>query len=128
MTVKKLGIEFENTDDEKDNSFLKIKNSNSELTKENIQKLTKNLSNKRIINYKGFPNNNPIINNNEVNNSLNKSKNTKESLKKPINSNSDIENSNNDSKNSESDSLSDKHTDDKRKKKKKQVNKYDFII
>jgi len=128
MTVKKLGIEFENTDDEKDNSFLKIKNSNSELTKENIQKLTKNLSNKRIINYKGFPNNNPIINNNEVNNSLNKSKNTKESLKKPINSNSDIENSNNDSKNSESDSLSDNHTADKRKKKKKQVNKYDFII
>ena len=128
MTIKKLGIEFENTDDEKDNSFLKIKNSNSELTKENIQKLTKNLSNKRIINYKGFPNNNPIINNNEVNNSLNKSKNTKESLKKPINSNSDIENSNNDSKNSESDSLSDNHTADKRKKKKKQVNKYDFII
>ena len=128
MTVKKLGIEFENTDDEKDNSFLKIKNSNSELTKENIQKLTKNLSNKRIINYKGFPNNNPIINNNEVNNSLNKNKNTKESLKKPINSNSDIENSNNDSKNSESDSLSDNHTADKRKKKKKQVNKYDFII
>jgi hypothetical protein len=121
--------ENDNTDDEKDNSFLKIKNNNSELTKE-IKKLTKNLSNKRVVNYKGFINNNNSNNNNnnnEISNSLNKSKITKESLKNK-NSNSDIENSDNEPKNTESDISSDNHSADKRKRRKKQVNKYDFII
>ena len=120
--------ENDNTDDEKDNSFLKIKNHNSELTKDNIKILTKNLSNKRVVNYKGFINNyNTNNNNNEISNSLNKSKNTKESLINK-NNNSDIENSDNEAKNSESDISSDNHSTEKRKKRKKQFNKYDFII
>ena len=106
-----------NLSDNKDNSLLKIKNNNE--TKENIKKLTKNLSNKKNTFLKVKENNNNIINK-DNNNSLNKSKNTNSKE-----NDSDEE----DKKNlSNSNDSMNTHSIDKKKKRKKAMNKYDFII